>query len=121
MAAITTGVGSPGAISSASGGLVSGTNTLSTIPQQILSVNPSRQSFTVHNPGTVDAYVAQTTQLVGGTDAPFTPSFPSALGGCFLVFANGGTLEISGECQKAWQAFSASGSNNPLTVMVSRV
>lgn len=120
MATITTSVGSPGTVGSASGGRTYAFNNLSTTPQQVLGANPQRQNITVHNPGTIDVFFAPASVIVNGSDSPLVPS-PSALGGCFRVYANGGTLTISGECQKAWQAFSASASNNALTVMDSSV
>ncbi len=120
MSRIATIVGSPGTVSAASGGRTYSFNNLSTTPQQIVGANPARQRITVHNPGTVDAFVAPAQVQNGGSDSTLTPS-PSALGGCYRVYANGGTLVIEGECQKAWQAFSVSGSNNPLTVTDSNV
>ena len=120
MTTITTHVGSPGAISGASGGRVYAFNNLNTTPQQIAGANPQRQSITVHNPGTIDAFVAPATVIVNGSDATLTPS-TAALGGCFRVYANGGTLVLTGEVGKAWQAFSASASSNPLTVMDSSI
>lgn len=115
-------VGSPGTVGKASGGRIFAYNNVSTTPQQILGIDPQRVSFTVHNPGTVDIFIAPLDQaiLMNQMDAPLTPSV-SALGGCFRVYANGGELTIGGECQKGWQAFCASGSGNPLTVMVSRI
>jgi hypothetical protein len=50
------------------------------------------------------------------TGFPLTPTV-SSLGGCFRVFGNGGTFSIQGEIQGAWIAFSASASNNPLTIL----
>ena len=120
MATITTHVGSPGTVSAASGGRVYAFNNLNTTPQQIFAANPQRQSITVHNPGTIDVFVAPASVIVNGSDTTLTPSTGS-LGGCFRVYANGGTLVITGECQKPWQAFSASASNNPLTVMDSSI
>ena len=116
MSQITTSVGSPGTVGSASGGRVYAFNNLSATPQQVLGANPQRQSITFHNPGTIDILSAPATVLVGGAASALVPS-TSALGGCFRVFANGGSLTITGECQGAWQAFSASASNNSLTVM----
>ena len=104
-------------IGPASGGKVWPFNTISTTPIQVLAPSPSRAAITFHNPGTVDIFVAPTTQANGTALAPTT----SALGGCFLVFANGGQLVISGECQTGWQAFSRSASANPLTVMESNL
>lgn len=120
MTTITTSVGSPGTFSSASGGQFYAFNNLSTTPQPILAANSQRQKITIHNPGAVDIFVAPAVVLVNGSDTPLVPN-TGALGGCFRVYANGGTLEISGECQKAWQAFAASGTGNPLTVVDTNV
>ena len=120
MATITTHVGSPGTVSAASGGRVYAFNNINTTPQQIIGGSSGRQSITVHNPGTVDVFVAPASVLVNGSDTTLTPSTGS-LGGCFRVYANGGTLVITGECQKPWQAFSASATNNPLTIMDSSI
>lgn len=120
MAGIFVGVGSPGAIGAASGQRVYAYNNLSTTPQQVVGDNPQRQSITFHNPGSVDVFVAPTQIQNGGSDTPLVPS-TIGLGGCFRIFANGGTLRVEGEVAKPWQAFSASGSSNPLTVMVSNV
>lgn len=120
MATIITGVGSPGTISGASGGRVYAFNNLSTAPIPMVDSNPSRQKLTIYNPGTIDAYVAPAFVQNTGSDVPLTPS-PSSLGGCLVVYANGGILELIGEVQKPWQMFSASGSGNPLTVIDSNV
>lgn len=120
MSRITTSVGSPGTVGSASGGRTYAFNNLSTTPQQVLGQNPLRQQITVHNPGAVDAFFAPATVQNTGSDVALVPS-PSALGGCYRVYANGGTLVIEGECQKPWQAFSASSTNNPLTVTESSI
>lgn len=120
MTTITTSVGSPGSISSASGGRTYSFNNISTAPIQIVGANPSRQKITVHNPGTIDVFVAPVFVQNGGSDAALTPS-PSTLGGCLLVYANGGTLIIDGECQKPYQAFSRTSSAQPLTVIDSNI
>lgn len=117
---ISTGVGSPGTVSAASGGNVLAFNNLTTAPQAILPVDPQRTKITVHNPGGVDAFFGPVFVQNSGSDVALAPT-PSALGGCFRIFANGGTLVILGECQKAWQAFSATGSGNPLTVTVDHI
>lgn len=120
MTTITTNVGSPGTISFAGGGRTYAINNISTTPIQVIGDNPARQSIVFHNPGAVDIFIAPVYSIVNGSDALLTPS-TGALGGCYRVYANGGTLTITGECQKAWQGFSASGSNNPLTVTASNV
>jgi|SRR5271165_4807030 len=116
MTEITTSVGSPRTVSAASGSRVYAFNNINTTPQQIVGINSQRQRITVHNPGTIDIFVAPATVIVSSSDSALAPT-TAALGGCFLVFANGGTLVLQGECQKAWQAFSRTGSGNPLTVM----
>lgn len=119
---ISTGPGGPQTFSSASGGKVYAFNNLSTVPQQVAQPNTNRQKITFHNPGAVDVLVAPSviSNAITGAQTVFAPS-TVALGGCFRVYANGGTLEISGECQVGWQAFSASASANPLTVMDSNL
>lgn len=120
MSRITTSVGSPGTVGSASGGRTYAFNNLSTTPQPALGQNSQRQKITVHNPGTIDAFIAPATVQNTGSDVALAPS-PSALGGSYLIYANGGSLVIEGECQKPWQIFSRSGSNNPLTITDSNV
>jgi hypothetical protein len=120
MTIISTSPGGASAFSSASGGKVYSFNNMSTTPQQVVAANPSRQRIIFHNPGaSVDIFVAPAKVVAGGTQAALAPT-TSALGGCFRVFA-GATLEISGECQGAWQAFSASSTGLPLTVMDSNL
>lgn len=58
-----------------------------------------------------------TINLDGGVNAPTVAN----RGGAFLIFANGGTLQIEGECQTPWGALALSGVTNPLTVMDSNV
>lgn len=118
---IISGVGSPGTVGSASGGKVYAYNNLSTTPAVVAPANPSRTRITFHNPhATIDIYVAPSLVLnAAGSSVALVPT-TAALGGTFRVFA-GGTLSIEGECQGAWQAFSASSTNIPLTVMDSNV
>ena len=104
----------------ASGGLVYAFNSISTTPQPILSPDPARVSVTFHNPGPVDIFIGPMMIQNSGTDSPLVPNV-ALLGGCFRVYANGGALTLTGEVQKQWQAFSASGVNNPLTVVMSRI
>lgn len=120
---IIVGVGSPGSISSASGGKVYAYNTLSTAPQPVALPNTSRTKIIFHNPhATINIYVAPSviSNNTTGAQTAFAPTTAN-LGGCFIVYANGGTLEITGECQTGWQAFSASSNNIPLTVMDSNI
>jgi len=127
---ITTGPGSPQAFSSASGGKVYGYNNINeTTGTVVAQANASRQKITFHNPGTKDLIIAPSfVQNVLGT-APTSPAnvalviSNAALGGGRIVFGNGGTLEITGECQGAWQALAVTGAGatNPLTVMDSNI
>lgn len=112
------GVGGSQVFASASGGKVYAFNTISTVPQVVAPANTGRTRITFHNPGDVDIFVGPSTVLnsTTGSSVALVPT-TAALGGCWRVFANGGSLEISGECQGAWQAFSASGATKPLTVM----
>lgn len=110
-------VGGSQANASASGGKINVFNNISTIPQSVALSNPQRRQIIFHNPGAVDVYIGPSVVLNAlGSNITFTPALGS-LGGCFVVFANGGTLTITGECQIGWQALSASGTTNPLTVM----
>lgn len=110
------GVGSPGTVASASGGKVTPFIISGTFPTLAIAGNPQRQSITFHNPGTINIYVSPTLTATG---AALNPSL-GALAGCFIIFP-GALLIISGECQTPWQAFAASGSNNPLTIMESNI
>ena len=114
------GVGSSPSVGPTSGGKVYAYNNLSTTPETVAAANQSRVSITFHNPGTVNAYVAPANVQTTGTNAALSPT-TSALGGCLLILSGGGQLTISGECQGAWQGFSASGSGNPLTVIDTNV
>lgn len=115
--------GGSGTVSGASGGKIYAFNNIS--ESGLVTVAPaltSRRKITFHNPGPNDIYVAPALVQTTGSSVAFTPS-NAALGGCFLVYANGGTLIIEGECQGAFQAFAltGAGSSNPLTVMDSNV
>lgn len=125
---IFTGVGGSGTFTGANGGKIYGYNNITNVANVVVAqANPSRQKITFHNPGAADIFVSQTTvQGVLGTaptspaDVAFTPT-TALLGGTFRVFANGGTLVVDGECQKAWQALAASGTTNALTVVESNI
>lgn len=117
---IITGVGSPGTLSYASGGRTYAYNNLNTTPQQVAGSNPARKKITFSNPGTIDIFVAPLYVQNTGSDVQLVPS-PTSLGGCYRVYANGGSLTLTGEVQKPYQAFAASASNNPLTVDDSNV
>lgn len=124
------GVGASGTVASASGGKVYAYNNINeTTARVVANANPSRRKITFHNPGASDLFIAPSfVQNVVGT-APTQPSnvaltiTNAALGGARRVFSNGGTLEVSGECQGAWQALAvtAAGTTNPLTVEDSNI
>lgn len=128
MGIIQTGPGGPLSGEGASGGKVYGFNNITNAANTtVAQANPSRTKIIFHNPGSVDIFVSQTAvQNVLGTaptspsDVTFTPT-TAALGGTLRVYANGGTLTVDGECQKAWQALAASGTTNPLTVIETNV
>jgi hypothetical protein len=98
------------------GGKVYAYNALTTAPVQVAPASPSRVTITFHNPGTVDIFVAPMFTQTTGSNAALAPT-NAALGGTFRVYANGGDRTITGECNGAWQAFAASGTTNPLTVV----
>lgn len=111
-------VGSPGAYQSANGGKVYPFNNIGNVtPVALLPLNALRQVLTFHNPGAQDILVYPTTTGTGAANGPTV----AAPGGSFRVFANGGTLTITGECQQAWSALSVAGANQALTVMESNV
>ena len=116
------GLGGPQVYSSANGGKVYAFNSLS-ILVTVAPANPSRQKIRFHNPGANDMLIAPVLAYATVTaNAPttLTPTTTNK-GGCFLVFANGGTLDINGECQGAWQALSADGVAGKLTIMDSNI
>lgn len=113
-----------------SGGKVYAFNNLGTTPEVVAPANAKRTRITFHNPGAVDVVVFpvnvqainpswnSSSSLDGSTsitNIALTPT-TSALGGGYLIYGNGGSQVISGECQGAWQALAISGSGNPLTV-----
>jgi len=123
MGLIATGPGSPLAFSSASGGKVYAFNTIGESGlTQVAPANTFRQRILFHNPGTSDIFISPVLVQTSGSSLTLTPS-NAALGGCFRVYGNGGTLVVEGECQGAWQAFAVTGagSSNALTVMDSNV
>lgn len=119
---IIAGVGAPQVFSSASGGKIYSYNALSTLVT-VAPANPSRQKIRFHNPGTKDMLIAPALAYASVSAAAPTTLTPTTTntGGCFLVFANGGTLDISGECQGSWQALSTDGAAGKLTVMDSNI
>lgn len=118
--------GASSAVGPMSGGKLYAFNNIGTTPQVVAQANPQRAVITFHNPGPANLFVApvvaQGLNAAPATpsDVPLTPS-PTALGGCFLIYANGGQLSLSGENQKAYQAFALSGTTNPLTVAESNI
>lgn len=117
MGLISTGPGSPLTFSSASGGKLYPYNALDAVtPQQVAPANTSRQRITFHNPGAVDIFVYPQYQNLTGSAVANAPTV-AAPGGSFRIYANGGSLEVSGECQQAWYALAASSSTGALTVM----
>lgn len=103
-----------------SGGKVYAFNNLGTTPIVIAPANQFRSGINFHNPGTVTIYVAPVNVQANNsiptsiTNSTLTPS-TSALGGCIML-PPGYTFSLTGECTGAYQAFAASGVNNPLTV-----
>lgn len=124
------GVGASQTVNAANGGKVYAYNNINeTTGRVVAQGNPARTSITFHNPGANDIFIAPgSVQNVVGT-APTNPSdvgltiSNAALGGSWRVFANGGVLVITGECQGRWQALAVTGAGttNPLTVMESNV
>jgi len=115
---IIVGVGSPGTLSSASGGKTYAFNAiLSASTTQVAPANPARKQITFINPSaTRTIYVSMLVQLSqAGVQSALTPT-TAALGGTIPVLPNT-MVSISGECQLAWQALTDSGSTSPLTVI----
>lgn len=108
------------AVGSTSGGKVYGYNNISTGAEVVAPLNTGRQRITFHNPGAVDIFVGPVLLQTTGMSLPYALSTAS-IGGSFRVFANGGQFTLEGECQGSWQAISASGVGNPLTVVDSNV
>lgn len=115
--AIRSGVGSPQTVSAANGGKVYAFNNMSTTPQTVAPANPARVSVTFVNPhATITMYVAPSVVLnLSGVQSALTPSTGS-LGGCIPVLP-GAFVVLTGECQISWQAFSASSTALPFTVI----
>jgi hypothetical protein len=122
MTILATNAGASSAVGPTSGSKTYAYNNLTTTPQVVAQANQYRVSITFHNPGSVGVFVAPSAVQNTSNTAPTTPSDnpltpgPGALGGCFYVYPNGGQITFTGENQKAWQAFAASGINNSLTV-----
>jgi hypothetical protein len=116
--AITTYVGSPGTVASASGGKMHVLNGLTTTPTPAnIGLNPQRVSLMFHNPGTIGVYVYPLTDFLG---QPIIPSLPNNLGGCLQILPSG-TFVVTGECQTGWGAFAASGTTACLSVMSTNI
>lgn len=113
------GVGASQTVSSASGGKVYAFNNLTTTPQAVAPANPARKKITFHNPGPIDLYIGPAFVQTTGSDVALVPAV-NAAGGCLYLYSQG-TLVIDGECQGAWQAFAASATDNPLTVIDTNV
>lgn len=123
---IISGVGSPGSVGPTSGGKVYAFNNIATTPIVVAPASAARTNITFYNPGPVVIYIFPSqVQALNSIPASITnqalsPSI-SALGGCCSIPANGGYLNLSGECQSTFQAFAASGSTNGLTVFDSNI
>lgn len=116
------GVGGPQVVSAANGGKVYLFNALTTLVT-VAPANPSRQTIRFHNPGAKDILIAPAlayATVAASSPTALTPTIANT-GGCFLVFANGGTLDIKGECQGAWQALTTDAGTGKLTVMDSNI
>ncbi len=111
-------IGSPGSIGGANGGKTYAFNSVTNagnIP--IAPPNPSRQSITFINPGTVAVYVSMVSQLsLAGVQSALTPTL-GALGGTISILPGAIFTINGGEIQLAWQAIAASGTANPFTVI----
>ena len=110
--------GSPSSIGGANGGKTYAFNAVTNannIP--IAPANPSRQSITFINPGTVTVYVSMVAQLTqAGIQSALTPAL-ATLGGSIPILPSAIFTITGGEIQLAWQAIAASGTTNPFTVL----
>lgn len=118
------------AFSGAAGGRIFGFNNIDESAAIVVAqANPVRFRIRFHNPGTNDLFIAPVNVQNDLVTAPMQPKdHPltldnSHLGGAIRLFANGGTLDISGECQGAWQALAitGAGTTNSLTVIDSNI
>lgn len=117
-----------------SGGKVYAFNNISTTPEVVAPANPQRTMIRFDNQGTVDIIIfpcfvqalnptwTNASSLLPGnantvsiSNVALTPT-SSVLGGGYRIFANGGNITFTGECQGSYQALSVSSSGNPLTV-----
>lgn len=120
--ALIAGIGSPQAFASASGGKIYAYNSLTTLVT-VAPANPLRTKITFHNPGAIDILIGPAkafSTVTASSPTTLTPT-TSNYGGCFRIFANGGSLVIEGECQGAWQALTTDATTGKLTVMDSNL
>ncbi len=119
---IFTTPGYPQANSIANGGKIYKYDDLTTLVT-VAPVNTQRNQIMFHNPGPIDILVGPVLAYVTVAASAPTTLTPTTTnyGGCFRVFANGGSLTIQGECQGAWQALTSDGSAGKLTVMDSNI
>lgn len=126
MLLVSGGAGGSYAVGPTSGGKVYAFNNIGATPKLVAPTNPQRTGINFYNPGPVNIWVAPqfvqslNSVAAGSSNVALSPN-AAALGGCYLVYANGGQISLIGECQGAWQAFAATGSANPLTVSDSNV
>lgn len=115
------GVGAPGTVGPASGGKIYLFNSLTTLVQ-VAPANQYRTQILFHNPGAVDIFVGPLLAYASLSASPttLTPTTTN-YAGCFRLFANGGTLILTGECQGGWQALTSDGTTGKLTVMDSNL
>ena len=89
-------------------------NNLDTASIPILSSLQNTQKITFINPGTVTVYVCQSVDINGN------PLSAGPVGGSVPILP-GGFLEVTGNgVAGAWNGAAFSGSNNPLTILVSQ-
>lgn len=115
------GVGAPGTISSASGGKIYGFNNINgTIERTVAPANPARKRILFHNISDADMFICPALIQTSGSSLPYNPG--AGRGGSFLLYANGGTLTIDGECSGEWLAYTANvGPDKSITVMDTNV
>lgn len=88
--------------------------TLNAASVEVVGINPQRNSITFHNPNissNINVFVCQA-QDANGSNLPAAPDGA----GCFCIFP-GASLTFEGNVGGAWNACSASGSNQALTVL----
>lgn len=112
--------GGSGTVGTGSGQKIGAFNNITGFGLRVVAqANPMRQAITFHNPGTVGLYIAPLNVQNNGSDATLSPDVNN-LGGCFLLLP-GGTITLTGSCQRQWRAFASSGTVNPLTVMETNI